>query len=169
MPLSFLRPAAHLSFAEVEQRYQAAATPRHQRYWNLIRLMLHPKEPLSVTAAAHASGFSQRWARQLVHRYNQKGPESFYDQRRHNPGQRPLLTTAQKNRLREAISSGLAPDGGLWTSVKVADWIEQETGYRPSGVTGWHYLLDLGFTLQIPRPRNVKAASPEEVAAFKKN
>lgn len=169
MPHALLRVTPHLSYREIQKRYQRAVTARLQQYWNIIRLMSHPSKPLSVQEAAHAAGFSQRWARQLVHRYNTKGPESFYDQRKHNPGQAPLLSQTQKAKLRDAISSGLAPDGGLWTSVKVADWIEEATGYRPSGVTGWHYLLDLGFTLQVPRPHNAKAASPEEVAAFKKN
>lgn len=131
--------------------------------------MSHPKQPLSVVAAAHAAGFSQRWARQLVHRYNTKGPDGLYDFRKHNSGQEALLTKAQQEKLKDAIMSGVAPDGGLWTSEKVADWIEERCGYRPSGVTGWHYLRNLGFTLQVPRPRHTHAASPEEVKAFKKS
>ena len=169
MPQHYLRPTAHLTYAQVQQHYKQADSKRHQQYWNLIRLMSHPTKPLTVVDAAHAAGFGQRWARQLVHRYNQDGPNGLYDQRKHNLGRAPLLTASQKERLRDAISSGQAPDQGLWTSVKVADWIESATGYRPSEVTGWHYLGQLGFTLQVPRPKSAKSATSQEIVAFKKS
>ena len=165
-----LRPAPHLSYQEINQRYKSAHNNRHQKYWNLIRLMAHPDEPYAVTEAAKAVGFGQRWARQLVHRYNQQGPNGFYDQRKHNPGHKPWLTDQQKAQLRSAIMRGHTEDGSLWTNVTVRDWIEKQTGYRPtSKQTGLNYLRNLGFTIQSPRPRHTQAASPAEVATFKKS
>jgi len=169
MQTNLLRPKPHLSYQEIKGRYEQADTKRHQRYWNLIRLMSHATKPLTVTEAAHAAGFSQRWARQLVHRYNVKGPEGYHDQRKHNPGNDPILNEHQKAELREAILQGHAPDGGLWTSGKVADWIGEQTGIRPDDRSGLRYLRALGFTIQRPRPRHTQAASPQEVAAFKKS
>lgn len=165
-----LRVAPHLSFQTLTERYKAAPDNRSQRYWHLIRLMAHPKKPRLVTEAAEAVGFSPRWARQLVHRYNVRGPEGYYDQRANNPGNEPLLNEHQKAELRAAIMQGRTADGSLWTNVTVRDWIAEKTGYRPtSQQTGINYLQALGFTIQSPRPRHTKAASPQEVAAFKKS
>ena len=33
---------------------------------------------------------------------------------------------------------------------------------------GWEALKAIGWSIQTPRPKNPKSASPEEVAAFKK-
>jgi len=166
---NFLRPAPHLSYREIKQRYKTADTKRHQRYWNLIRLMSDPDRPLMVKEAAHAAGFSQRWARQLVHRYNESGPGDYGDRRKHNPGNKSLLNESEKAELRESIMQGHTAVGSLWTNVTVRDWIAKKTGQRPSETTGLNYLRDLGFTIQRPRPRHTQAASPEEVAAFKKS
>lgn len=170
MAQALLRVAPHLSYAEVTKRYQTAPDNRSQRYWNLIRLMAHPAKPMLVGEAAQAVGFGQRWARQLVHRYNASGPEGYFDQRANNPGNVPLLNEEQKSRLRAAIMQGHTAAGSLWTNVTVRDWIAEHTGYRPtSQQTGINYLKALGFTIQSPRPRHTKAASPVEVAAFKKS
>ena len=123
MQTNLLRPTPHLSYQEIKQRYKDAGTKRHQRYWNLIRLMSDPVKPFPVKEAAHASGFSQRWTRQLVHRYNESGPDGYCDQRINNAGKEPLLNEQRKTALREAIMQGHTPDGSLWTSVKAADWI----------------------------------------------
>lgn len=165
-----LRVAPHLSFQALTERYKTASNNRSQRYWQLIRLMAHPTKPKLVTEAAEAVGFSPRWARQLVHRYNTEGPENYYDQRANNPGNEPLLNEQQKAELRMAIMQGRTEQGSLWTNVTVRDWIAEKTGYRPtSQQTGINYLKTLGFTIQSPRPRHTKAASREEVAAFKKS
>ena len=79
---------------------------------------------------------------------------------------RALLTPSQQRELGEAL--GTPPeDGGMWSSRKVAEWIERRTGRR--GVRaqrGWEYLRKLGNTPQVPRPSQV-GADPEEQAAFK--
>lgn len=169
MPQTLLRPKPHLTYAAVTKRYKTAATNRQQRYWQLIWLMAHPKHPLSVTDAARVVGFSERWARQLVHRYNTKKPDGYYDQRADNAGQEPWLTKRQQTALKKAILTQEPPGGGLWSSVTVADWIKEKSGQRPSAVTGWKYLKKLGFTLLVPRPKHTQSATPHEQAAFKKS
>jgi transposase len=130
--------------------------------------MSHPRVLCLVTEAAAVVGFCERWARIIVRRYNAEGPEGIGDKRRANTGQVPCLRAEQKDDLRRALLHESPPDGGLWTSVKVADWIGKTTGTRPSDVTGWHYLYEAGFTLKVPRPRHERAATPEETATFKK-
>lgn len=169
MPQTLLRPKPHLSYAALTKRYKAATTNRQQRYWQLIWLMAHPKKPLSVTQAASVTGFSERWARQLVHRYNTTKPAGYYDQRADNTGQKSWLTKRQQTALKKAILTQEPPGGGLWSSVTVADWIEEKTTKRPSAVTGWKYLKKMGFTLLVPRPRHTNAATAAEQSAFKKS
>ena len=92
------------------------------------------------------------------------------DKRQYNKGKKPILTDKQKVKLKNVLVNKTPPDKGLWTSPKIVDWIEQETGNRPeSMVTGWNYLQKLGFTLQQPRPKNIKSATPKEIKEFKKN
>ena len=57
------------------------------------------------------------------------GPEALGDRRHQNPGakERALLTEEQQEELREALKKP-PPDGGMWNSPKVGEWIERRTG-----------------------------------------
>ena len=60
-------------------------------------------------------------------------------------------------------------DGGLWSCRKAADWMAAELGLKlVAPRRGWEALKAIGWSIQTPRPKNPKSASPEEVAAFKK-
>ncbi len=95
------------------------------------------------------------------------------DRRRQNPGgaARALLDHKQREELSEALLKEPPPDGGMWNSRKVAEWIEQNTGRERRPVRaqrGWEYLKKLDDrSLKVPRPRHRKA-DPEEQEAFKK-
>ena len=70
-----------------------------------------------------------------------------------------------KDRLREP-----PPDGGLWTSPKVAAWMAGELGLAAVlPQRGWEALKAIGWTVQKPRPRHPASATPEEREAFKKS
>jgi transposase len=148
-----LVPAAHLTGAELDARYRAARDPVARTRWQVIRLVARGR---ACAEAAEIVGYSVDWVRIVIRRYNAAGPEAVADGRRTNPGGATLLSTAQQAELRVALG-GPAPDGGLWTGPKVAAWIGQRIG-RPVGAQrGWEYLRRLGFTLQRPRPREVRA------------
>ncbi|HEU4742466.1 MAG TPA: winged helix-turn-helix domain-containing protein [Meiothermus sp.] len=51
---------------------------------------------------------------------------------------------------------------------KVVQWVKN-TAKTLADVTAWTYLRRLGFSLQTPRPRHERKATPEEQAAFKKS
>jgi transposase len=60
-------------------------------------------------------------------------------------------------------------DGGVWTSKKVAAWLAGQLGLVSVGVQrDWEALRAVGWSVQKPRPKNPKAATPEEAQAFKK-
>jgi transposase len=152
---------------QLRRRYREAKDPVERSHHQIAWLLA---EGRTVREAAEASGYSERWVRELSRRYREHGAEGLGDRRHRNPGgaERALLTPEQGEELREALKAPPA-DGGLWDSRKVAEWIERRTGRR--GVRaqrGWEYLRKLGHTPQVPRPSNADA-DPEEQEAFKKS
>ena len=112
------------------------------------------------------TAFGTRWVEQLLERYNASGPDALANGRRHN-GLKPSLLTAEVVQLRLAEPP---PDGGLWSSRKVADVMATHLGLeRALPQRGWEALKALGWSLQRPRPKNPKSATTEEATALKKS
>jgi len=164
-----LRIKPHLTYQEITQCYRNCKNPIEKSRWHLVWLMANPDKPMMVIKAAKTVGFCQRWARTLVNRYNKNGEKGLLDQRKNNLGNTPVLNEKQKKELKKAILHDKPTDGGLWTSVKVANWIEEKTNKRPHTRTALNYLYDLGFTIQQPRTSHSEKATPEEIKQFKKN
>src|SRR5687767_4100407 len=119
---------------------------------------------------AHPEPYERVHARhRLLARYNAGGPQALGDLRRRNGTSpsvlRPDLLEKLKARLREP-----PPDGGLWTSPKVAAWMAGELG-RAAVLPqrGWEALKAIHGSVQKPRPRHPAAATPEQREAFKKS
>ena len=76
------------------------------------------------------SGYSPGWVRQIAHRYNEQGVEGLGDRRHASPGvaSRALLTHAQQRELTEALEA--PEDAEMWSSRKVAQWVEERTARR---------------------------------------
>lgn len=118
---------------------------------------------------AAVTGFVSRWLEQLARRYNQFGPDALGDRRHRNGATARLLTPALLDRLRTRLETP-PPDGGTWTTTKIAAWMAQDLGLvSVYPQRAWDALQAIGWTIQAPRPRNPAAASPDEQAAFKKN
>ena len=119
-----------------------------------------------TAAVAQSTGYAAHWIREVARRYREDGPTGLGDRRHTNPGQAPLLDTAQQEQLRQALA-GPAPDGGVWTGRWVAHGMSQ-TWDRPIHLQrGWEWRGRLGFTPQRPRPRETRA-DPAAPAACKK-
>jgi transposase len=131
--------------------------------------MSNPKKEMLVTEAAETVGFCQRWARILVGRYNKEGGEGLADKRKDNLGRSAFLDEKQQKQLKKMILSKRPPGGGLWTGPNVAAWIEKKTKKHITAVGAWKWIKKSGFTLQVPRPKNIKSASGKEMESFKKN
>jgi len=169
MPQPPLRIKPHLTHEEITERYRKCKNAREKSYWHLIKLMADPKKERLVTEAAQIVGFCQNWARTLAHRYNEEGPENFIDKRKNNQGREAFLNDEQQEELKKILIEKRPPDGGLWTGPKVALWIKKKTKKNITAVGAWKWIRKSGFTLQVPRPKNIKAATPEETEVFKKN
>jgi transposase len=153
----------HLPIEELERRYRTAPDPIARGHWQTIWLLARGQPTATV---ADVTSYSVNWVRELARRYREDGPDGLGDRRHTNPGAAPLLDAAQQARLRAALADP-PPDGGLWTSRKVAAWISEQLGRPVAEVRGWEYLCRLGFSPQRPRPR-ATGADPAAQAAFKK-
>ena len=158
--------AAHLSADALAARYRAAGDPVSRSQLHMVWLLVSGR-PLAEVAAV--TGYSTRWVRKVVKRYNAAGPDDLGDRRRGNRGGEPLLDDAGRAALTAALDEA-PPEGGLWTGRKVAAWIAGRTGReRVAPQRGWDYLRRTGHSRQTPRPRHARAADPAAEAAFKKS
>ena len=158
--------ADHLSVSALEQQYRLCTDVIAARHVQTIWLLAKGHEIAAVSATM---SFARRWVERLLARYNAEGLDALGDLRRRNGTSpsvlRPDLLDKLKARLREP-----PPDGGLWTSPKVAAWMAGELG-RAAVLPqrGWAALKAIDWSVQKPRPRHPAAATPEEREVFKKS
>ena len=159
---------SHLDSKELENRYRKAHDPVLRSHYQILWLISEGK---TTTQVMEVTGYSRGWIQQLARRYNERGPLALGDRRHLNPGarERALLTAEQQEELKEALLKP-PPDGGMWNSPKVGEWIERRTGkvISQKKQRGWEYMRKLGNTPKVPRPRHKKADKPEQ-EAFKKS
>src|SRR3954454_5548291 len=170
--------AAHLSPAELGQRYRAARSPVERSHLQIVWLLSRGRSEREV---AQVTGYGRRWVGEVARRYDEGGPDGLGDRRRGDAGARPLLGGGgarggprrggggERARPGRPARAGPPADGGLWTGPKVATWMAARLGRKVWPQRGWDYLKKLGYSAQRPRPRHAKAASPEEQAAYKKS
>lgn len=156
-----IRLASHLSTEELFARYRLAKRAAEKTHWQVLWLLSQGK---TSQEAAEGTGYSRKWVRRLVARYNAEGPEGMRDRRCTNPGQRRLLSAEQQSELSGALE-GAAPGGGFWSGPEVARWMSEKLGRMVSPQRGWDYLRRADYTPQVPRPAH-ESADPELQASF---
>ena len=157
------RVVDHLSVAELERLFVGCADPVEARHVQVIWLLAQGH---TVGATSEVTSFGTRWIEQLLERYNASGPEALANGRRRN-GLKPGLLTVEVLEMVRVRLAEPPPDGGLWSSRKVADVIAAHLGLeRVLPQRGWDALQALGYSLQRPRPKNPKSATAEEAQAF---
>src|SRR5215212_1601861 len=158
------RIVSHLPLEELEARYRAARDATEARHLQAIWLLAQGRTFLEV---AEVLAFVPRWVEELAARYNALGPTALGDQRRRNGRAASLLTEAVLAAL--AVRAREPPDdGGLWSGPKVAAWMARHLGLaRVHPQRGWEALKRIGWSVQAPRPRHPRAATPEQQAAFR--
>src|SRR5438309_1641818 len=134
--------AAHLSPAELGQRYRAARSPVERSHLQIVWLLSRGRSEREV---ARVTGYGRRWVGEVARRYDEGGPDGLGDRRRGNAGARPLLGAEDEAALRVALAEPPA-DGGLWTGPKVATWMAARLGRKVWPQRGWDYLKRLGYS-----------------------
>ncbi len=143
--------ADHLSVSALEQRYCSGTDGTAARHVQAIWLLAKGHHLAEVSAPV---SFARRWVERLLARDNAQGPQALGDLRRRNGASpsvlKPDLLDKLQDRLREP-----PPDGGLWTSPKVAAWMASEVGLtRVAPQRGWEALKAIGGSVQKPHPRH---------------
>lgn len=154
----------HLSIDQLEDHYRESQDPVARSQFQILWLIALGK----TTAQVHeVTGYCRDWIRKLVSRYNYYGPQAMGDLRHHNPGALPMLSEPLQARLAQVLQDP-PPDGGLWNSRKVADWMAQQLERPVHTQRGWEYLKSLQYSLQRPRPYH-RQADTQAQEDFKKN
>src|SRR5829696_4432368 len=154
----------HLHSEELEKRYRKAHDPVLRSHYQILWLISEGK---STTQVMEVTGYSRGWIQQLARRYNAYGPEALGDRRHQNPGakERALLTAEQQEELKEALKEP-PPDGGMWNSPKVGEWIEKRTGKvnTKKKKRSWKNMKRHKQSPKVPRPHHKKADEHEQEA-----
>lgn len=156
--------ADHLSFEDIERRYREAKGGIERSHYQIIWFLAQGRTPAEVSALTR---YSRDRIYKLLRRYNEQGPGALGDQRRHNPGQTPLLDAVQQAQLWQALQTPPG-DGDLWDGPKVARWMSEVLGRPIHPQRGWEYLKSLEMRRRRPRPEHVES-DLESQEAWKKN
>src|SRR3712207_5742384 len=113
------RVSTHLSVDDLEARLRLARAPTAARHLQVIWLLARGHTIADVAAVTR---FVPRWIEQVLARSNAKGPDALGDLRRRNGGVPSVLRPGLLERLRARLTQP-PPDGGLWSSRKVAAWM----------------------------------------------
>ena len=158
------RIVEHLSVEELEARYRAARDVTEARHYQAIWLLAQGRTFVEV---GEVLAFAPRWVEELAARYNAVGPEALGDQRRRNGRAASLLTKDVLAALAERLKEP-PEDGGLWSGAKVAIWMARHLGLEHvHPQRGWEALKRVRWSIQVPRPRHPRSATPEQQAEFR--
>ena len=187
------RIVGHLSVEELGARYRAARAVTEARHAQAIWLLAQGRTVLEVAAGIEAQDFEQAanpghrlfilipgrgaddqpvlamrsFVTKLAARYNALGPDALGDGRRHNGKAASLLSKGVLAALAERVRTP-PEDGGLWSGPKAAAWIAAHLGLaKVHAQRGWEALKRIGWSVQAPRPRHPRAATPEQREALK--
>ena len=155
----------HLSVSALEEKDRSCPDVTAARPVQAIWLLAKGHDTAEVSATV---SYARRWVERLLARYNAEGLEALGDLRRRNGTRPSVLKPELLDKLKDHLGEP-PPDGGLWSSRKVAAWMAGELGLAEVlPQRGWEALKAIGWSVQKPRPRHPASATPEEREAFKK-
>lgn len=158
-----VRIVDHLPLEALEARYRVARDATEARHYQAIWRLAQGRTVFDV---AEVLAFMPRRVEELAARDNAFGPAALGAQRRRNGRAASLLSEDVLAALAERVRTP-PEDGGLWTGPTMAAWIAARRGRaHVPPQRGWQALKRLNWSLQTPRPRPPRAATPEQRAAF---
>ncbi|WP_165423149.1 helix-turn-helix domain-containing protein [Ktedonosporobacter rubrisoli] len=141
---------ADLTSQELHDHYRSATNSVERTHWHILWLM---KEGHTPDEIASLLGYTARWVRTIVQRWNRAGEQGIVDHRLTLKGAPCLLSVEQQQELDHALDQPPA-DGGLWNGPKVAAWMAQRLGRPVDPRLGWEYLQRLGRSTCVLRPQH---------------
>ena len=125
------------------------------------------KEGGSLDDVAARVSMKRRTVHEILRRFDErgiKGKDSIKQE-----GQPYHLTLPQRKDLAQRLRRGPPNnESGLWTTKEVHAFIKKKYGITYAHTHVWTILKAGGFSLQKPRNRHYKAATPQVKADFKK-
>lgn len=152
-----------LTTEELHAHYRSATHPVERTHWHILWLL---KESHTPDEVASMLGYTARWVRTIVQRWNTAGEAGIRDRRLTLPGAPRLLTSEHQQELDQALDQPPA-DGSLWSGPKVAAWMAERLGRPVDPRRGWDYLQRLGRSTRVPRPQHEQSDAATQ-QAFKK-
>src|SRR5262245_21918791 len=165
-PMPRLPFVRHRTANQIRSKYRACRHPVEKVRWHALWLLARVDEDRTPAEVAGLVGLSAVTVRAVLHRWNARGPAGVADGRAGN-GSPPKLTPRRRAALYAALQER-PPDRGLWTGPKVARYVRDRWGVRVCPQTGWRWLVDLGFSLQVPRPAHPRSADRPARGRWKK-
>lgn len=142
-----------LSTEELREQYRQTTDAVERTHWHMLWLAKEGKSPREI---AELLGYTARWVRTIIQRWNAQGEEGIRDQRHDIVGGPALLSAEQQEELRAALREPPA-DEGLWSGPKVAHWMQERLERKVAPQRGWDYLQRLNYSSHVPRPEHAKA------------
>ena len=155
----------HLTTEEMKTKFYNCQRAQEKLRWQALYLISKGEKRGHIIRRL---GRTQGWIANLVKHYNQEG-ESAVLNKKIGQLKSSRRVSAELAIELEAALRQRAPDGGIWTSNKVATWIQEKTGEKTHPTTALRAMHRLGFSLQSPRPKHNKRATEEEQEQWKKN
>ncbi len=142
-----------MTVEKLHERYRQSNDAVERTHWHMLWLLKEGKSPREV---AELLGYTARWIRTIIQRWNAEGDAGIQDHRHEIEGSQPLLSAELQAELAEALQRPPA-DGGLWNGPKVASWMQERLGRPVDPRRGWDYLQRVGYSSHVPRPQHAKA------------
>ena len=125
------------------------------------------KEGNSLDEVAFRVSMKRRTVHEILRRFDERGVEGKDSIKQ--KGRPYYLTPRQRKELAKRLRRGPPNnESGLWTTKEVQAFIKKKYGVTYAHAHVWLILKAGGFSLQKPRNRHYKAATPQVKADFKK-
>ena len=98
---------------ELHERYRQAKDGVERTHWHILWLAKEGKTPQVI---AEQAGYTARWVRTVIGRWNAQGETGIRDHRHEIDVSRPLLSPELQEELAGALQAPPA-DGGLWSGA----------------------------------------------------
>ena len=125
------------------------------------------KEGGSLDEVAARVSMKRRTVHEILRRFDERGIDGKDSIKQ--TGRPFRLSLAQRKELAKRLLRGPPNnESGLWTTKEVRAFIKTKYGVEYAHTHTWLILKACGFSLQKPRNRHYRAATPKEKTDFKK-
>src|SRR5262245_14721971 len=133
-PMPRLPLVRHLTERQILRKYRACRHPIEKTRWHAVWLLARTDEPRTPARVADLVGLSAVTVRDVLHRWNDRGPDGLTDRRKDN-GADPKLSDRQREALFTALS-GRLPGGSSLARLLLKHRGRRHKKYLPKLTTG---------------------------------